>query len=75
MEFRGRPLFGQKKGCKVPRNHFLPILLAGESKKKRGGKRGRTGGGGGIDALSYGTVLPHIELNLIVYCISSTSFF
>ena len=74
MEFRCRPLLGQKKGCKVPRNHFLPILLAGESQKNLG-ENGAELEGGGIDALSYGTVLPHIELNLIVYCISSTSFF
>ena len=48
---------------------FLHILLAGESQKKRGGKRGRTGGGGNKCTV-YGTVLPHIVLNLIVYCIS-----
>ena len=51
MRIRCRLLFGPKKWCKVSRNNFLHILLAGESQKNVG-ENGAELEVGGINALS-----------------------
>ena len=55
-----RLLLARKIGCRSQVNSFL-LTTSREKAKKTWGKRGRTGGGGGIIALSYSTVLPHID--------------
>ena len=67
--------FGPKKMVKGPKETFLAHSFCVRKPKKRGGKRGRTGGGGGIYALSNGTVLPHIDWNLFVCSCSFRLFF